>query len=330
MSAKTGINDLLLNQLIEHFYNGNLNFCLQKDDIDTMNWDFQQAFLDATVNSELLKQYPISGKFASLYLKKIIQNLEPNQEVHDDFYSQLCTTMNNLNQDGFSYRHYLIGNDTNNIVTIKETRNMVVNGTTGLKTWEAALMLSDWALCNPEIFANKNIQELGCGVGFTGITISKLCNVKSLTFTDCHNDVLKTVCENIQINFPHYKQETAHDITMFKDQEKSLSVMMLDWNTIDNLPDNVIPDIVIGADIVYDPSILIPLCNVIKTFCTRNKRLEVYIASVIRNEETFALFLKTLDKMDLEFEKIQLNKSVLIKWDESIDKCLLKINAKLE
>uniref|UniRef100_A0A2A4JBK2 Uncharacterized protein n=1 Tax=Heliothis virescens TaxID=7102 RepID=A0A2A4JBK2_HELVI len=330
MSSKGEINDLLLRQLIQNFYNGNLNFCLQTDDINTMNWDFQQAFLDATVNSELLKKYPISGKFASLYLKKIIQNLEPNQEVHDDFYSQLCTSMNNLNEDGFSYRHYLIGNDTNNIVTIKETRNMVVNGTTGLKTWEAALMLSDWALSNPEIFANKNVLELGSGVGFTGITISKLCNVKSLTFTDCHNDVLKTVCENIEINLPHYKQETIHGVTMFKNAGKSLNVMMLDWNTLDDLPENVVPDIVIGADIVYDPSILIPLCNVIKTFCFRNKHLEVYIASVIRNEETFSLFLKTLGNMDLEFDKLQLNKSVLINWDESIDKCLLKINARLK
>lgn len=108
----------------------------QPEDIENMNWDWQQAFLDATVNSHLIREYPISGKFASLFLKKIIHSLEPNQEVHDDFYSQLCRSMNYLNEDGFSYRHYVIGNDTNKIITIRETRNMVVNGTTGLKTWE--------------------------------------------------------------------------------------------------------------------------------------------------------------------------------------------------
>lgn len=72
--------------------------------------------------------------------------------------------------------------------------------------------------------------------------------------------------------------------------------MKLDWNSVDNLPDNIVPDILIGADIVYDPSILVPLCNVIQTFCKRNSNLVVYIASVIRNEETFASFLKTLGK----------------------------------
>lgn len=70
--------------------------------------------------------------------------------------------------------------------------------------------------------------------------------------------------------------------------------MMMDWNAIGGLPDIIIPDILIGADIVYDPTILQPLCNVIQTFCSRNNQLEVYIASVIRNEKTFDGFLKTL------------------------------------
>lgn len=101
-----------------------------------MDWDWQQAFLDATIKSSLIEKYPISGQFSRLFLKKLINYLEPHHEVHDDFYIQLCAVMNELNKDGFSYRHYVIGNDLNNTVTVKETKNMVVNGTTGLKTWE--------------------------------------------------------------------------------------------------------------------------------------------------------------------------------------------------
>lgn len=85
-------------------------------------------------------------------------------------------------------------------------------------------MLSDWVLCNKDTFSNKNVLELGSGVGFTGITIGKLCDVKSLMFTDCHNDVLKTICENIKINFSHFKQEEACDVTLFKDETKSLGM----------------------------------------------------------------------------------------------------------
>ncbi|XP_026724573.1 protein-lysine N-methyltransferase EEF2KMT-like isoform X2 [Trichoplusia ni] len=325
MATKEIESNLLCKRLIHHFYSRNHNFCLEPKDIEEMNWDWQKEFLDSTFNSKLIQKYPLSGQFSRLFLKKLIQHLEPHQEVHDDFYAQLCTAMNIINKDGFSYQHYLVENDINNIITIKETRNMVVNGTTGLKTWEAALMLSDWALAKQEIFSEKNVLELGSGVGFTGITIGKLCDIKSLMFTDCHDDVLKTICENVKINFPDFVQEETQDVTSYKSENKCLSIMKLDWNSVDNLPDNIVPDILIGADIVYDPSILVPLCNVIQTFCKRNSNLVVYIASVIRNEATFASFLKTLDDAQLQYERVEVKKSGYIEWDDCINKCLLKI-----
>ncbi|CAH0604812.1 unnamed protein product [Chrysodeixis includens] len=328
MATKEIESNLLCKRLIHHFYSRNHNFCLEPKDIEEMNWNWQKEFLDATFNSKLIQKYPLSGHFSRLFLKKLIQHLEPHQEVHDDFYAQLCTAMNIINKDGFCYQHYLVENDINNIITIKETRNMVVNGTTGLKTWEAALMLSDWALSNQGIFSKKNVLELGSGVGFTGITIGKLCDIETLMFTDCHDDVLKTIRENVQINFADFEQEETEDVISFKSENKCLSVMQLDWNYVDELPDDIVPDILIGADIVYDPTILVPLCNVIHTFCERNSDLEVYIASIIRNEETFTSFLETLSESQLHYEKIEVKKSGFIEWDDSINKCLLKIIAK--
>ncbi|CAH0701693.1 unnamed protein product [Spodoptera exigua] len=317
-----------VNKFIQYFYQGNLNFYLLPKDVEEMDWNWQQEFLDATVNSKLMKEYPASSKFVSLFLKKIIQHLEPKQEVHDGFYEHLCTSMKHIDKDGYSYRHYLIGNDINNVITTKETKNMVVNGTTGLKTWEAALMLSDWVLCNKNFFSNKHVLELGSGVGFTGITIAKYCNTKSMVLTDCHDDVLKTICDNIQINFAQLQKQEENIITWFKDHNKSLGVTTLDWNAIDDFMEDMVPDILIGADIVYDPSILQPLSNVIHTFCSRNKKLEVFIASVIRNEETFKGFLKALSEMELEYETIELPKCVHIEWDENINRSLLRINSK--
>lgn len=73
--------------------------------------------------------------------------------------------------------------------------------------------------------------------------------------------------------------------------------MLLDWNAVEHLSTGIIPDVLIGADIVYDPIIIQPLCDVLKTFFVRNKQLEVYIASVIRNEETFAAFMNSLGEL---------------------------------
>ena len=71
---------------------------------------------------------------------------------------------------------------------------------------------------------------------------------------------------------------------------------MLDWNEIDDLSSHLTPDIIIGSDIVYDPSILQPLLNVLNLFHKRNNNVHIYIASIIRNKDTFNEFLSILGK----------------------------------
>lgn len=100
-----------------------------------MSWENQDKFLNQTVKTKLFKKYSCNRNFSVRFFKNLIQYLENEQEVHDDMYEFLCTVMNK-HESEYSYRHYIIKDDLNNIVTIKETKNMVVNGTTGLKTWE--------------------------------------------------------------------------------------------------------------------------------------------------------------------------------------------------
>lgn len=75
-------------------------------------------------------------------------------------------------------------------------------------------MLADWSLSNKNIFSEKNVLELGSGIGFTGITMAKYCDVKSLYLSDCHEDVLNTICQNIEINFP-MEHKIEQDITTY-------------------------------------------------------------------------------------------------------------------
>lgn len=88
---------------------------------------------------------------------------------------------------------------------------------------QAALLLTDWILSNKEIFKNKNILELGSGVGFTGITAIKFCDISSLTFTDCHEDVLRTITNNIKINFPDVSQREEEINTVYDVNGKTMS-----------------------------------------------------------------------------------------------------------
>ncbi|XP_004930434.1 protein-lysine N-methyltransferase EEF2KMT isoform X1 [Bombyx mori] len=325
----SNLENTILVDLARKLFRGCTNFHIEPDSVKLMTWSWQELFVDLTLRSPVIKKYPISTELSRIFLKKLINCIEPVQEVHDNLYAELCRAMNNSAIEDYCYRHYVISNDLNNIITMKETKNMVVNGTTGMRTWEAALMLSDWILCNKELFSSKDVLELGSGIGFTGITLAKFCEPKSVTMTDCHEDVLQVLCENVDINFPSQCKNRSSDGTTYElDNVSRVDVKMLDWNEITDLP-NKRPDVILGADIVYDPSILKPLCNVLKIFCDRKNDVNIYIASIIRNELTFESFLQVLETYNFHCEKLMQPTNAHIEWDHThINRCLLKIMRK--
>ena len=46
----------------------------------------------------------------------------------------------------------------------------------------------------------RSVVEIGSGCGFLGLVVSNVTGPSSYTFTDCHEDVLAVLQENIRIN----------------------------------------------------------------------------------------------------------------------------------
>lgn len=55
----------------------------------------------------------------------------------------------------------------------------------------------------------RKVLELGSGLGLTGIAICKQCKIKSLTFTDCHPQVLYLLMVNVENNFSNSKNSAV-------------------------------------------------------------------------------------------------------------------------
>ncbi|KAL6936979.1 hypothetical protein ACO0OL_001531 [Hanseniaspora opuntiae] len=154
-------------------------------------------------------------------------------------------------------------------IFIKEQRELLAShGTTGFRTWEAAMVFFYYVTSvNPdiinEIAHSKKALELGCGTGFLGIFLSKILRNTQFCLTDGSNLVVDLCKENIQLN----------DV-----DNRSIDCKELLWGHQDDTKSEKY-DFIFGADITFD-----------------NDKGVCLISATIRNEDT----IKTLPKWNLE------------------------------
>ncbi|CAG2237986.1 EEF2KMT [Mytilus edulis] len=151
----------------------------------------QKAVLNATVLNELCKKYPPSVAYQKAFMKTLLHKLEESEvEMCDEIYEVYTDLLQQTEDedDILCYKTYHLPNGET--VSLQESIHLISQGTTGLNTWQAALHLAEWAFENSGLLENKKVLELGSGLGLTGIAICKQCKLRSLTFSDCHPQVL--------------------------------------------------------------------------------------------------------------------------------------------
>jgi hypothetical protein len=125
--------------------------------------------------------------------------------------------------------------DSYQIATLLESCTTIERGTTGLRTWLASFVLSQYLISHPgmnivirkfffeclsnphpticsstEIIAHKRILELGCGAGFMGIVVATLQKLvapqenHALWLSDINEEVLARCYNNVQLTCSMY------------------------------------------------------------------------------------------------------------------------------
>ncbi|KAJ3830332.1 putative methyltransferase-domain-containing protein [Lentinula raphanica] len=181
--------------------------------------------------------------------------------------------------------------------TLEESRTTIEGGTTGLRTWLASHVLARYLIQNPSVVEGKRVLELGSGIGYLGIIVASLQRLafkdsSSLWLTDVNDSVLSQCRQSIQL--PCNISST----------HKSVEFRTLDWEDVSRpnvgilktlLRDEIKPDIILGADIVFDPALVPPLVALIRLALQlgseSNTQGLALIALTIRNPETFQYFL---------------------------------------
>ncbi|XP_009872341.1 PREDICTED: protein FAM86A, partial [Apaloderma vittatum] len=293
--------------------------------------------LHKTVLHPLCTKYPPSTKYRRCFLTELIKKHESmGTEPLDELYDTLADVLNE-EESTRSYKNYLL--PTGEHVTLSESRAIVSGGTTGLVTWDAALHLAEWAMENSAVFGNRTILELGSGIGFTGIAICKTCSPRTYIFSDCHPGVLTQLTENIRLNGFIMEPETTPRIQVEPQGQEAeatnspnpnLIVTELDWGSVTEkqLLDLQPIDVIVAADVVYDPEIILALTGILQKLSasrTDGKPPEVYVASTIRNPDTHRLFQAELDKVGIGWQVIPANSRGIFLQDEQPNVTILQL-----
>ncbi|NXE24252.1 EF2KT methyltransferase, partial [Ardeotis kori] len=291
--------------------------------------------LHKTLLHPLCVKYPPSAKYRRCFLTKLIKKHESTAaEPLDELYDALAELLHE-EESTRCYKNYLL--PTGESVTLSESMAIISAGTTGLVTWDAALHLAEWAMENPAVFRNRTVLELGSGIGFTGIAICKTCNPKAYVFSDCHPCVLKQLAENIHLNgfvvepgtAPRSQAEShGEEAEATNFQKPKLTVAELDWGSVtEKQLVDLQPDVIVAADVVYDPEIISALIGMLQKLSAfrDGKPPEVYIASAIRNPDTYRLFQAELDKVGIGWQIIPAHSNSLFLHDVQPNVTILQL-----
>ena len=172
-------------------------------------------------------------------------------------------------------------------ITILEAPSLLASsGTTGFRTWEAALFLGSYLTSTPgSAFVSGNrVIELGAGTGFLSILCAKHLGVKSVLATDGNLDVVTDMKTNIGLNF------------VAKDDHISAAVLKWGQTLIGGIADlreqDMAYNLAIGADVTYDVNSIPSLVATLRELFELYPQIKVLISATARNEQTLAAFLE--------------------------------------
>lgn len=281
--------------------------CLENVPVHALTEQFQEDVMAATLMHPTARRFPAAATYVKHYLKVLINKLESRGvEVIGHLY--VCYTdllASTAGGPGF-VTYILDGHDMQ--ITLRETKALVTDGTTGLRAWQASKFLAEWCLENRQVLHGKRVLELGSGVGLTGLVVCKACRPSCYTFTDGHESVVQVLKENVGINC----LPSTPDI----------NVETLRWgDRLGKGHDGV--HVVLGADLVFDPDLIEPLVMTLTDLLRHGGT--AYVASTIRNADTYDAFQRALGEATLQWKPVCPPRNQVFVYDRSCEIEILRI-----
>ncbi|CEP20804.1 unnamed protein product [Cyberlindnera jadinii] len=212
---------------------------------------------------------------------------EEDQDEYYELFGEIVMCKPHLATD-LDLIRYNINNGTH--VYIREAPRVISgSGTTGLRTWEAALFMSNWLLSTySQELVGKRVLELGTGTGLVSLALLKdRTEVSSLTITDGDSNLIDSLSTNFKLNEIPYPSPRINCHSL--------------WWGQDDVPSS---DVILAADVTYDSSVIPSLVQCISDGF-RNGAEIALVAATVRNEETLRAFEEELNAQRIRWSIVE-------------------------
>ncbi|KAH9867898.1 hypothetical protein IAQ61_007202 [Plenodomus lingam] len=264
---------------------------------EVQSWLFANLFDTESIRS------PPPDRYQLRILKILISKLEGaiTDPEEDELSDQLMSAMSSLlfttvpseadsaQQKAFVTYSYP-GPLDERTVTLLESRSVISSsGTTGLRTWEAALHLGSYLTSaqGQARVRGKRLFELGAGTGMLSILCAKHLKVSGIVATDGDEAVVDAIKTNLFLN--------GLDIDDASECQVRTASLKWGWpidaTTFSEDYGMEVPDLLLGADVTYDKAVIPRFVTTMSDFFEQNPALQVLVSATIRNEQTFETFL---------------------------------------
>uniref|UniRef100_A0A7C9AGM0 FAM86 N-terminal domain-containing protein n=1 Tax=Opuntia streptacantha TaxID=393608 RepID=A0A7C9AGM0_OPUST len=219
------------------------------------------------------------------FLKKLIKEVESTGgSLLDEFYERYAFYMASLKEDvpgkgnlrvvkciSFLLNHVPGFSDQMQLLVPLQCSVNMLEGDTGCALWPSGIFLSEFILSFPQVFARKSCLEVGSGVGLLGICLQHV-KASKVVLTDGDMSSLANLKLNLVMNGISNTDVPLDNTCSVSD---AVQCIHLPWESAkESQLQLFMPDIVLGADVIYDPSCLPHLIRVLSILLSRRKSID--------------------------------------------------------
>ncbi|GIK04096.1 hypothetical protein Aspvir_008171 [Aspergillus viridinutans] len=199
---------------------------------------------------------------------------------------------------------------SNRTIITSESRGLILSaGTTGFRTWEAALHLGSF-LSTPAgqaLVRGNRVIELGAGTGFLSMFCAKHLGVQSVVATDREPALIENIRDCMRRNeldpavFHSAIWEWGTPLSLTQSEPEEGEGDAAQTAAVSGNGDLAF-DVALGADLIYDVDLVPLLLSTLRDLFENYHLREFIISATLRNQDTFQTFLNACETNDFQVE----------------------------